>query len=183
MPSPSRPIECAAAVMLPDLLGSLSKLTAVELKLQEVPGQVVLAPCRVAAGGDIHHTAHYGNWVAALVRLLGCEDPDGIESVSRANQAGALARISRSIFSRRFSSRDVGPKKAERHPLLEMREDWFLWTRPGSIRSRGALGRRRSSRRRPTCWESTRRDLLPVPRPVEPSPPALFACRQSRLGE
>ena len=44
-----------------------------------------------------------GYW--ALVRSDEFEDPDGIESVSRANQAAAFDRISRSIRNRRFSRR------------------------------------------------------------------------------
>ena len=64
-------------------------------------------PYRVAARGDTQHTAHHGDQIAGPLRLHECEDPDGIESVSRANQSAALAKISRSKRSRRFSRRSL----------------------------------------------------------------------------
>ena len=49
------------------------------------------------------YAAHHGNREAALVRSYEFEDPAGVETVSQANQAATLARISRRSF--RSSSR------------------------------------------------------------------------------
>ena len=61
------------------------------------------APRVIAAGGDLQQPAHHGNRIHGLVGSHELEDPDGTEPVSRANQAAAFARISRSWRSRRFS--------------------------------------------------------------------------------
>src|SRR3990172_3009627 len=66
---------------------------------------LTLSPRVVPAGGDLQHSAHRGHWISRLVRPHESEDLSGIESVSRANQAAAFDRISRSSFSRRFSRR------------------------------------------------------------------------------
>ena len=50
------------------------------------------APRLVPAGGDTQHPAHGGNRVGGLMRLHDFEDPDGIDPVSRANQAAAFSR-------------------------------------------------------------------------------------------
>jgi site-specific DNA recombinase len=69
------------------------------------PGRRPLQPRIVAAGGDFQNSTHRGNRVLCLVRFHELEDLSGIEPVSRANQAVAFARISRSrrncLFSRR----------------------------------------------------------------------------------
>ena len=49
--------------------------------------------------------AHRGYWITILIRLHESEDFSGIEPVSRANQAAAFDRISRSMRSCRFSRR------------------------------------------------------------------------------
>ena len=49
-----------------------------------------LAPRIVAAGGDSRYTADGGNLVLGLIHLDEPEAPDGIESVSRANQAATF---------------------------------------------------------------------------------------------
>ena len=55
-----------------------------------------LKPCKVAADGDPQRTAHHSDRIAGLVYSHELEDPDGTESVSRANQAAALASSLRS---------------------------------------------------------------------------------------
>ena len=64
-----------------------------------------LSPRVVAAGGDVQHSAHRGDRVGGLIRSHELEDFSGTEPVSRANQAAAFARISRSCRSWRFSRR------------------------------------------------------------------------------
>ncbi len=63
------------------------------------------APRVVPAGGDLQHPAHARNRILGLMRSYELVDPDGIESVSRANQAAAFDRISRSMRSCRTSRR------------------------------------------------------------------------------
>ena len=58
------------------------------------------------AGGDFQYAAHRGDGIHGLVRFHELEDSGGVESVSRANQAVAFAKISRSCLSRRFSRRN-----------------------------------------------------------------------------
>ena len=62
-------------------------------------------PSMMATGGDIQQPAHHGDRIAGLVGSHELEDPDGTEPVSRANQAAAFARISRSWRSCRTSRR------------------------------------------------------------------------------
>ena len=62
-------------------------------------------PRVVAAGGDAQHAAHTRDRIPGLVRSHKFERSYAIESVSRANQAAAFDRISRSIRSRRVSLR------------------------------------------------------------------------------
>src|SRR5512143_2496859 len=57
------------------------------------------------AGRDSQHAAHAADRINSLVGAHELEDLGGIESVSRANQAAAFARISRSSFSCLFSLR------------------------------------------------------------------------------
>ena len=57
------------------------------------------------AGGDRQHPAHARNRILGLMRSYELVDPDGIESVSRANQAAAFDRVSRSMRSCRTSRR------------------------------------------------------------------------------
>ena len=61
------------------------------------------APRVAPAGGDAQHPAYCGRAIHGSVRPDALVDPDGIESVSRANQAAAFAKISRSWPSCRFS--------------------------------------------------------------------------------
>jgi len=53
-------------------------------------------PRVVPAGGDFQQTAHRGNRIAILVCTHELVDLGGTEPVSRANQAAAFAKISRS---------------------------------------------------------------------------------------
>ena len=53
-------------------------------------------PRVVPAGGDPQQPAHRGDGIEGPVGSHKLEDPDGIEPVSRANQAAAFASISRS---------------------------------------------------------------------------------------
>jgi len=62
-------------------------------------------PRIVATGGDIQHTAHHGNREHGPILSYELEDFGGTESVSRANQAAAFFRISRSTRNWRFSRR------------------------------------------------------------------------------
>ena len=74
---------------------------------------------RVApAGGDTEHAGHRGDAKTRLIRTHEPEDLPG--PVSRANQAVALARISRSSRSRRFSrrSRRNSSRSSVRRPSL-----------------------------------------------------------------
>ena len=57
------------------------------------------APPIVAAGGDSQHAAHGGDGERGLVRTHEPEPFDGTLLVSRANQAAAFERMSRSSFS------------------------------------------------------------------------------------
>ena len=65
-----------------------------------------LAPRIVPTGGNTQHSAHRDDGIALLVLAHELEDFPGTEPVSRANQAVAFARISRSRFSCRFSRRN-----------------------------------------------------------------------------
>src|SRR6516162_10041102 len=60
----------------------------------------IVAGCRHA-----EHACHRGDGEEGLVRAHELEEPDGITAVSRANQAAAFAKASRSWRSRRFSRR------------------------------------------------------------------------------
>src|SRR4029078_1244867 len=62
-------------------------------------------PGVVAAGGDAQQPTHPAHRVLGLVGSHEPESLGGIESVSRANQAAAFAKISRSSRSWRFSRR------------------------------------------------------------------------------
>src|SRR5690606_26476045 len=58
-----------------------------------------------AARGETEHACHRTHRIDRLVLLHELESRGGIESLSRANQAAAFFRISRSSFSCRFSRR------------------------------------------------------------------------------
>ena len=60
------------------------------------PARLMAAPRVIAAGGDAQQPTHRGDRIHGPVRPHEREDPSGIASVSRANQAAAFARISRS---------------------------------------------------------------------------------------
>ncbi len=62
-----------------------------------------LEPRIVSAGRDSQHSTLRGNRIFGLMSLHELEPPDGIEPVSRANQAVAFAKISRSSFTCRSS--------------------------------------------------------------------------------
>ena len=62
-----------------------------------------LEPRIVSAGRDSQHSTLRGNLIFGLMSLRELEPPDGIEPVSRANQAVAFAKISRSSFTCRSS--------------------------------------------------------------------------------
>ena len=53
-------------------------------------------PRIVPAAGDTQHPAHRGQLMIGLIRFHELEDFGGIELVSRANQAVAFAKMSRS---------------------------------------------------------------------------------------
>ena len=65
------------------------------------------SPRIVSAGGDTPQAAHRGGMKLGLIRLHEFEDFLDLESVSRANQAVAFAKISRSSRNRRFSRRSL----------------------------------------------------------------------------
>src|SRR5712691_10059159 len=67
--------------------------------------RLALCPCVVAARGDSKHATHRSHRILGLVRRYEPEDFLGVVSASRANQAVAFARISRSTLSLRFSLR------------------------------------------------------------------------------
>ena len=93
---------------------------------------------RVApAGGDPRQPAHRGDGIHGPVGSHELENPDGIEPVSRTNQAAAFASISRSWRRRRFSrlSRRSSSRAALVRPscerpssrsagLNQLRSDW-----------------------------------------------------------
>src|SRR6185437_15150416 len=64
-----------------------------------------LHPRIVATGGDTQQPTHAGNRIVRLVIAHELEPLCGIVFVSRANQAAAFDRISRSSLSWRFSRR------------------------------------------------------------------------------
>ena len=77
--------------------------------------RVLSGPCRwasgsprvVSAGGDTQQSTHRSNGKTDLIHLHELEDFLDLESVSRANQAVAFAKMSRSSRSRRFSRRSL----------------------------------------------------------------------------
>ena len=69
------------------------------------PQQPPLPPRIVAAGGDTQQSAHGGDRISRLVIAHEGEPFGGIAFVSRANQAAAFERISRSSLSWLFSRR------------------------------------------------------------------------------
>src|SRR5262245_30819177 len=69
------------------------------------PTRTAFDPRVVATGGDVQDAAQGGNGMRGLMRLHEFEDPGGIEPVSRANQAAAFFKISRSSRSVAFSRR------------------------------------------------------------------------------
>jgi len=64
-------------------------------------------PRIVPTGGDTQKAAHGGNRINGLILPYELEDFGGTESVSRANQAAAFAKISLSHRSWRFSRRSL----------------------------------------------------------------------------
>src|SRR4030095_7179748 len=64
-----------------------------------------LEPGIITAPRDLQYSALQIDRVEGLVRLYEFVEPSGITPVSRANQAAAFFRISRSCFSCRFSRR------------------------------------------------------------------------------
>src|SRR5512145_2166431 len=64
-----------------------------------------LCPCVIATRGDCEHATHRSHRKLGLVRRYEPEDFLGVVSASRANQAVAFARISRSTLSLRLSLR------------------------------------------------------------------------------
>ena len=80
-------------------------------------------PRVVPAGGDLQHSAQGGDRMGGPVHLHEREDPEGIASVSRANQAAAFFKISRSSRSvalsrrkRRSSARSTVVRPSARLP-------------------------------------------------------------------
>src|SRR4030095_3985812 len=81
-----------------DLLGQL-------LVLHRPRTGLAALPRVVPASGDAQHTAHGGDGMGGPMRLHESEPFDGIDPVSRANQAAAFFKISRSSRSVGFSRR------------------------------------------------------------------------------
>ena len=94
-----RPIRATRVHMNgPNLLESL-------LVRADAATPAALPPRIVPAGRDLQHTAQGGQGMGGSVRRHEFEDLDGIEPVSRANQAAAFSRIVRSSRRRAFSRR------------------------------------------------------------------------------
>ena len=126
-----------------------------------VGGRWPLQPGVVARLGHAEHACHCGNRERGLVRAHEPEEPDGSVPVSRANQAAAFDRISRSgrncLFSRRSrvnSSRSAAVRPgatSSRRPSFrsawetQARMEWPL----------GSNSRARSSGLRPARTRST----------------------------
>lgn len=71
-------------------------------------------PSIVAGSRHAEHACHGGDGEESLVRAHELEDPDGMTAVSRANQAAAFAKISRSWRSCRFSAANGSAPRARR---------------------------------------------------------------------
>ena len=97
--------------MIPDLIGGLGPEERIQILVMDfqVLRDGVLegerAAIRPAPGCFVGDLGDSALQIAGLARSYELEDPCGFESVSRANQAAALERISRSIRSRRTSRR------------------------------------------------------------------------------
>lgn len=78
-------------------------------------------PRVVARLGYVEHARHRGNREAGLVRAHEPEEPDGSVPASRANQAVAFERISRSSRSCLFSRR-ILPDQVARGELRPLRD-------------------------------------------------------------
>ena len=68
-------------------------------------GRLSLTPGVIATGRDVQDTTHRFHWIEGLVHTHKFEDFGGTASVSRANQAAAFDKISRSSRSCLFSLR------------------------------------------------------------------------------
>lgn len=114
--------------------GSSIRPAALEVDRPDLPGQHAVAqharrrtslrPRVVAAGGDAQDPTHRRYGILGPVRAHELESLDGIDPVSRANQAAAFDNISRSSRncrfsrrSRRSSSRSADVSPSERDPL------------------------------------------------------------------
>src|SRR5208282_5450981 len=84
-----------------------------------------LLPRIVPAGGDAQHTAHGGDRINGPVCAHESVPLDGTAFVSRANQAAAFERISRSSLSCLFSrrSRESSTRSALERPSLRRRSE------------------------------------------------------------
>ena len=96
----------------PCILARPLRRTTFQPRVEAADGDPQQATCRRAPSVP----DRCGDRIACPVRLHELEDPDGIESVSRANQAAAFARISRSrrscLFSRRRRASSSRPCRA-----------------------------------------------------------------------
>lgn len=89
------------AGVLMDRLDALIKPNILAVALR----QITTAPGVVARAGNVKGAAEGGDRMQSLIGGYEPEDSPGSECVSRANQAAAFFRISRSSLSRRFSRR------------------------------------------------------------------------------
>ena len=87
-----------------------------------------LAPRMVAAGRDHQNAAHGRDGEIGLVRLHESERLRGIASVSRANQAAAFFKISRSMRSCLFSRRNLASSHVlrDRQPTVSALVDTIV---------------------------------------------------------
>ena len=89
------------AIGAPDLLDPLAQLRIPSRSCRRSSTH----PCVVAAGGETQHPTHGAHRPGGLIRLHEPESLPGIASLSRANQAAARFRMSRSMRSCLFSRR------------------------------------------------------------------------------
>src|SRR5213078_2153902 len=119
-----------------------------------------LHPCIVATGGDTQQLAHGGDRVTCLVIAHEPEPFAGIAFVSRANQAAAFERISRSTLSWRFSRRSrlsssrsaVVRPPSPRPALRSDCANQFLIDCAVGSNSRASSSGERPARTRSTIW-------------------------------
>ena len=96
-------MQTRSTVNSPVLVPDLHDLFPKRLVLASPVRGRTLQPGVVPTGGETQHAAHHPNRKLGPVRLYELESFPGIESLSRANQAAAFFRMSRSIRRRLIS--------------------------------------------------------------------------------